>query len=359
MTTVGSANPTSASGPTVAAPSSLPINTNTVWGTPMRDLGAHVRCSSLTTLQDAALGGRLHETMRISAQYIGNETSNPTLINAGDMYNGIVLVYRHGESSTTGNFQFDTNANILAAFPQLRAGDVIMFWIQNSGVQPCIFFPNLTQTNNSQVIQCGVLAPVQNQLLVSGCTTIPILMQVTNVPPVAGGVPTVIFYASYAIPSSVTPVAVLGSPDAAVQSSNIINQPQPNVLTSNGTFSVSYSSTGAASLIGAGTLTANYLADGFVVLTTGSEAAAYTVTTDTSANIITQIQGISPNTPPSGTVVVLRVFNNSGYAVTIAGGTGVSVVGGSIAAGEGAELVFAIVNSNSSPGTQMIIVYVM
>jgi len=359
MTTVGSANPTSASGPTVAAPSSLPTNTNTVWSTPLRDLGAHIRCSSLTTLQDAVLGGRLHETMRYSALYNGGASSTPTTIAALDMYNGIVQVYAKGDSSTTSYFQFDTNANILAAFPQLRGGDVIVFWIQNSGLQPTIFVPNLTQTNGSQVIQCGALAPVQNQLLVAACSTIPVLMQITNVPPVAGGVPTIIFYASFATPSSASPIFTLGNPNATVQSSNIINQPQPSVSDSNGSLSVSYSSTGAPSLAGASTLAANYLADGFVVLTAGSEAAAYTVTTDTSANIITQIQGISPNTPPNGTTVVMRIFNNSGVAVTIAGGSNVYVLGEPIAAGEGAELVFVIANSVSSTSGQNVFVYIL
>jgi len=305
------------------------------------------------------LGGRLHETMRYSALYNGGASPTPTTIAALDMYNGIVQVYANGDTSTTSYFQFDTNANILAAFPQLRGGDVIVFWIQNSGLQPTIFVPNLTQTNGSQVIQCGALAPVQNQLLVAACSIVPVLMQITNVPPVAGGVPTVVFYASFATPSSASPIFTLGNPNATVQSSNIINQPQPSVSESQGDFSVSYSSTGAASLAGAGTLTANYLANGFVVLTAGSETVAYTVTTDTSANIITQIQGISPNTPPSGTTVVLRVYNNSGVAVTIAGGSYVTVQGGSIATGEGAELVFVIVNSTVSPSGRDVVVFVM
>jgi hypothetical protein len=134
---VGITNPLTSSGPTITAPGVLPTSTNTVWSTPMRDLGAHVRCSSLTTLQDAHIEGQLHQSKHvITTQIVGGASSSaPAVIPAANIYGGIVYL---NPGPTTNYYQFDTVANILAAFPSMHNNDFVDLYLWNQGFTSAI-----------------------------------------------------------------------------------------------------------------------------------------------------------------------------------------------------------------------------
>jgi len=359
MSIVGSANPTSVSGPTVAPPSSLPTNTNTVWSTPMRDLGAHVRCSSLTTLQDALIGGRVHENMNLIAVVLGGPASNPTVISASQIYNGIVGVSVGTNSVATGSFTFDTVENILSWFPQVRTGDVVMFWILNASENAANMYTN--NPNETMVTGNG-----GNAMITGPNTLVPVLMRFYNVPPVGGGSSSISFYASFGTYGFLNNQQNFG----AISYQNTIYSPSAITSTSLDSTTGTLSATSvtpsaaatAATLPGSSTLIAAFLATGLLELTAGTGSstavdAAYNIPTDTAVNYITQIQGSSSTVPYAGTQVVLRVFNNSGYAATLVGGTGVTVVGGALASGVGADLILVLTDTNS--GEQTVTIYVM
>ena len=79
----------------------------------------------------------------------------------------------------------------------------------------------------------------------------------------------------------------------------------------------------------ANTLTAASLVTNGVILRTGSPGAGVTDTTDTAVNIISAMGGGVPAIVPlNGTYgEVFRLVNTTGQAITVAGGTGVTVSG--------------------------------
>lgn len=77
----------------------------------------------------------------------------------------------------------------------------------------------------------------------------------------------------------------------------------------------------AISTVGAGTLTAAALTAGFISRT-GTQVAAFTDTTDTAANIVAALPDAV-----AGTTWEVTVENNTAYAETLAGGTGVTITG--------------------------------
>ena len=78
-------------------------------------------------------------------------------------------------------------------------------------------------------------------------------------------------------------------------------------------------SAGALNTVGNGTLTAALIAGG-IVLRGGSQTGAFTDTTDTAANIIGQIGYLFGS-------MKIRIVNNTADTQTIAGGSGVTILG--------------------------------
>lgn len=90
------------------------------------------------------------------------------------------------------------------------------------------------------------------------------------------------------------------------------------------------------------TLTANQIDGSAVIIRTGP-TAAFTDTTDTAANIISGLSN-----PPTNSRFRLRVVNTTGYAETIAAGTGITISGtATISAGTWRDYDFAVTSSSA------------
>ena len=84
----------------------------------------------------------------------------------------------------------------------------------------------------------------------------------------------------------------------------------------------------AIATVGAGTLTAAALVG--AIITRSGSTAAFTDTTDTAANIIAAM-----NSPIIGNSWTVRIVNTTAFTETLAGGTGVTIVGKEVVVGGG------------------------
>ncbi len=113
-------------------------------------------------------------------------------------------------------------------------------------------------------------------------------------------------------------VGVGGSANLSAQNVTVGGEISANTVQTNMPV-VDAESVGSLTTVGNGTITAALLL-GLIVSRGGSQAGAFTDTTDTAANIISAFGG------NAGTVRV-RIINNTADTQTIAGGTGVTIVG--------------------------------
>jgi len=320
---VGITNPLTSSGPTVTAPGVLPTSTNTVWSTPMRDLGAHIRCSSITTLQDSHIEGQLHQSKQvITTQIVGGaSTSSAVTIPAANIYGGIVYL---NAGSSTNNYQFDTVANILAAFPSMHNNDFVDLYLWNQGF-------------TSAIINGGVTGEdfLNGQITVGPANVAHVIMNVHNVTAINGATPSITFIASAITQFTASP----GFLEMQEITGGSVNG-GPVTLTA-GTST---------------TITAADLINQFVQIT-GAPGAAYSLATDTADNILAALPGAQ-----AGARFTCRVWNNAtGETCTITAGTGVALSPASptIATGDYADFVIVITNSTSTNGSLGVSIYVM
>jgi hypothetical protein len=333
MTTVGSTCPTSASGPTVAAPSALPTSTNTVWATPMRDLGVHVRCSSVTTLQDALLGGRLHENLSVTTTAFNGASasgSNATVLTGASIYGGIISL-----NAVTGAnyYQWDTASNILAAFPQARNNDFVHVYLQNVGTAYAQIGLN---SAGNETYSYGTDTSITSIQVAPG-TISHVFLELQNVYPIGTAVTSIVFYAATNnAPADLTPAML----SAGIEGGSTNGLAQQISVTSSST----------------NTLSADDLISQLVEIAVASGStlsAGFNVATDTAANIITAIPNVQVNSRFS-----CRLLNNSTETATLTAGTGVTLVGtAAIESGDGVELIVVITDVAS--GSQAVTIYII
>jgi len=322
---VGITNPLTSSGPTVTAPGVLPTSTNTVWSTPMRDLGAHIRCSSITTLQDSHIEGQLHQSKHVITTAIAGSGagSPPTTIPAANIYGGIVYL---NAGSSTNNYQFDTVANILAAFPSMHNNDFVDLYIFNQGTE----MANIHAAASESFLFQGYLTIAPNNLA-------HIIMNVQNVTAINGVSPNIVFIGSAIFQYASTVYSISPMQQAGIEGGSMNGNP-PSVQ--QGTQS---------------TITAEELVGQFVQIT-GGPTAAFSLATDTATNIINAIPGVQPSSR-----FICRVLNTTGETATITAGSGVTITTNTatIAANDYADLFIVITGTSSSIAGPSVSVYVM
>jgi hypothetical protein len=318
---VGITNPLTSSGPTVTAPGTLPTSTNTVWSTPMRDLGAHIRCSSITTLQDSHIEGQLHQSKHVITTAIAGSGagSPPTTIPAANIYGGIVYL---NAGSSTNNYQFDTVANILAAFPSMHNNDFVDLYIFNQG----------TNMANIHAAASGESFSFQGYLTIAPDNLAHIIMNVQNVTAINGVSPNIVFIGSAQFLYSNSPPALVNAG-----------------ISGGSTFGTPSTITGTEGAI----ITAENLVSQFVEIT-GSPTAGFNLITDSAMNIIAAIPNVQVNNR-----FTCRVWNQSGETATISSGGSVTLTPASptIATGDYADFVIVITDTES--GEQAVTIYVM
>ena len=99
------------------------------------------------------------------------------------------------------------------------------------------------------------------------------------------------------------------------------------------------------------TVTAAALYGGIVIATTGTASAGFTDTTDTAANIVAAYPLAKAND-----VVEVHFINKAGYAVTIAGGTGVTITGNEVIATLDSRLLLVQL-TNVTVGSEAVTIY--
>lgn len=106
----------------------------------------------------------------------------------------------------------------------------------------------------------------------------------------------------------------------------------------------------ALATVGAGTLTAALLVTNF--LTRTGPTGAYTDTTDTATNIIAALNG--SNGVQIGDSYRFKFINTVAFAMTLAGGTGVTLVGGNTAVNASSVKDYLVRITNATPAATIV-----
>ena len=277
-----------------------------------RIIDAHLKCFSLATQQNIRTYGHVLEN-RTVVDYTSKTTAFTLL--GTDVYCGVVKI----QASNAITVTTPTAQQIINAFPQVKKGDICHFLILNTGSGTITLAAGtgvtLTSTNLTGVkIAAGAMAPMfvqftmVEQLALTATTNSTLAV-------------TFVCASTYGAFSGEAEIAV-GINDA-----------------SNGLTTLAPS--------GATTLSA---ADILTQLITMNPSAAMTLTMDTAANIVAAIPGCV-----AGDKFPMFLQNvNATYAITLAGGTGVTMHGTlTLAASSGLTALVVLTN----PATPAVDIY--